>query len=253
MKKWLGCLALPLASLIIWSIMVRSRAYSPLLIPAPTMVGRTLVSLLYPNAIFIGPDFLASLFRVTIGLGLGVSGGLVLGLLGGSSALAGQVISGPVDFVRSIPATALLPLFLLFCGVGDASKIASVVLTVGLIMTVQTMAGIKQMEATRRSVGRTMRLSRWVLFSHILLPDALPAIMSGIRLSLSFALILVVVSEMFIGTDYGLGQRILQAQLLYHTEELYAVIIFTGIFGYLINRGFIWLETRVIHWKGKLS
>ena len=251
MKKIVWRLIVPIAVIVGWHILYSTRWYSPLLLPAPVAVGRALISLFFSGPLFVSRDALATVYRMGIGLLFGVSSGLILGIFMGSWKIADQLASGPVDFLRSIPATALLPLFLLFLGVGDAAKIAPVVLVVALIMTVQTAQGIKQTEPTRLSAARIMGFSRWQIFRRVLFFEVLPAITTGIKISLSFGLILVVVSEMFVGTQYGLGKRILEAQLLYHTDELYAFIIFTGFLGYCINAGFNFFEIRLVHWAGK--
>jgi NitT/TauT family transport system permease protein len=95
---------------------------------------------------------------------------------------------------------------------------------------------------------RSFRATRWKIFTRAVLPESLPQVFTGLRISLSQALVVVIVTEMFMGTKLGLGQRILNANLMYRIPEMYAAIIITGIIGYSINAGFAFFHGKVIHW-----
>jgi len=113
------------------------------------------------------------------------------------------------------------------------------------------MYGVHLGKELRIKAAKTMKVKGFTLFQKIVFPEALPQIFSGMRIAISLSLIIVVVTEMFIGTNFGLGRRIIDAQLVYRISEMYAVIIIAGILGYLINKGFIFGEKKIVHWRGK--
>jgi NitT/TauT family transport system permease protein len=96
-----------------------------------------------------------------------------------------------------------------------------------------------------------MKLSKVHIFIKIIFPEALPYISAGIRLALSFSVVAVIVSEMLVSTKYGLGRKIIDYQLLYESSKMYAVVILTGVLGYIINHFYLILEKNKIHWMGK--
>lgn len=111
--------------------------------------------------------------------------------------------------------------------------------------------GIIHAKKGRIRAARTFGASRWQIFIWVSFFEALPQTMVGMRTALSLSLIVVVVSEMFIGTKFGLGQRIFDAYTKNSIEELYAVILFVGIIGYLFNKIFFAIEGRIVFWAGK--
>lgn len=156
-----------------------------------------------------------------------------------------------VDFFRSIPALALFPLFLLFLGIGDSAKIGVVVFACFFVVLINAMYGVKNANKTRIMASKTMGANNFDIFRKIIFWDALPDIVTGLRISLSMSLLVVIVTEMFLGTEVGLGHRIYDAHLIYRIPEMYASIIIVGLLGYFLNKIFVWVERRSIHWAGK--
>ncbi len=145
----------------------------------------------------------------------------------------------------------MIPLFLIFFGIGDAAKVAAGAFAAILILSLNTMYGVLRGNLTRRLVARTLRLSPARTFVLVILPDALPDIFVGLRLAVSACLVLVVVSEMFVGTTLGMGRRIYDAQLLYKLEDMYTGILVLGVLGYFLNRIIVRLEARLAHWSSQ--
>jgi NitT/TauT family transport system permease protein len=110
---------------------------------------------------------------------------------------------------------------------------------------------VKSANTTRLEVAELMKASTLQKFRTVIFKEALPEVFAGLRISLSLSLVLVVVSEMFIGTRIGLGKKIQDAQVLNHIAEMYGLIFITGMLGYCMNKGFVLFERRVIHWEGK--
>jgi NitT/TauT family transport system permease protein len=104
---------------------------------------------------------------------------------------------------------------------------------------------------TRIMAAQVMGVSRWHVFKDIMLMESLPQTFVGLRTGVSMALVIVIVAEMFIGSETGLGHRIIDAQQLFNIKDMYASILITGAFGYLLNLGFLLIEKRCVHWSGK--
>ena len=250
MKKTLHSIAVVVVLLAFWHAASALHWVNPLFLPTPVEVAETLWTQVFVTGEIL-PDVFATLWRFLSGYAIAVVLGITLGVLMGYSRRIYSMFEFLVDFFRSIPATALFPLFLLFFGIGDEAKIAVVVWSATLIILVNTMYGVRHGSKLRLLVAQTMKTGRWMLFRKVIIPDALPHIFAGLRIALSLGLIVVIVTEMFIGTTVGLGRRIIDAQLVYRVPEMYAAIILTGILGYVLNRLFLWYERKTIHWSGR--
>jgi NitT/TauT family transport system permease protein len=99
-------------------------------------------------------------------------------------------------------------------------------------------------------VARSLKASRWQIFWKVVLPDALPEILIGLRTGISIALIVVLMTEMFLGTTRGLGQMIYNAQIMYDTSTMFVGILTCGLLGYFLNKLLLLVEYRAVHWKG---
>ena len=239
----------PLIILVVWAILSNLKLISPLFLSTPQAVFIEVINLFASGEVL--PDILFTLYRVFLGFIVACLIGIPIGLLMGYSDKIYNSLEFVVEFFRSIPATALFPLFLLFFGIGDQSKIALTAWAAGFVLIINSMYGVHLGKESRIKSAKTMRMSGFTLFQKIIFPEALPQIFSGMRIAISLSLVIVVVTEMFIGTNFGLGHRIIDAQLVYRISEMYATIFITGVLGFLINKGFIFAEKRIVHWKGK--
>ena len=239
----------PLVLLALWSTLAYTGLVNPLFISAPHSVFVKFFGLLFSGDILI--DLANTLYRALAGFALACLAGIPIGLAMGYWRRVYKSLEFIVDFFRSLPATALFPLFMLFFGIGDVTKILLVAFSCALIVMVNTSYGVWGSNKTRLMVARTMGASEAFTFARVVLPEALPHVMTGLRVSISLSLILVVVTEMFAGTKFGLGQRIQDAHLTYRISEMYSAIILTGLLGYLLNKGFVFVESRLVHWAGK--
>ncbi len=151
----------------------------------------------------------------------------------------------------TLPALAIFPLLMFFFGIGNTAKIATTVFSCSLIVVVNSIYGVTNSKKTRQIVATLMEANPREIFLKVILMDALPQVFIGMRTSLSLAVVVIVVTEMFIGTTWGIGHRIFEAQLTYRVPEMYASIIIAGLLGYGLNKGFVVIEKHVIHWSGK--
>lgn len=234
----------------LWQITTMFQWINPLFLPTPLETATTMHSQLIETG-ELWPDMFATLYRTVIAFVLAAIAGICIGLVLGYSKLVHSSMGTAVDFARSIPATALFPLFLLFFGIGDEAKIAVGVWAASLIIMVNTAYGVRHANKVRQMVAKAYKLPQLETFKKLILPEAAPHIAAGLRIALSLTLIVVIVTEMFIGTNVGLGHRIIDAQLVYRVPEMYAAIIMAGILGYLLNHMFQMAERKTIHWSGR--
>lgn len=242
-------LVVPMTILVVWAIFSDLKLISPLFLPTPQSVFFGILRLFASGSIL--PDMVFTLYRTFLGFFIGCLMGIPLGLLMGYSDRIYYSLEFVVEFFRSIPATALFPLFLLLFGIGDTSKIAIAIWSVGLIMMMNSMYGVHMGKELRIKAAKTMKMKNFNLFSKIIFPEALPNIFNGMRLAISYSLVIVIVAEMFIGTNVGLGHRIIESQLVYRISDMYAIILMTGMLGFFIQKGFMYSEMRIVHWNGK--
>ena len=236
----------PAVILALWALVSHVGLVDPLLLPGPEDVARRFIDLVTTRAVLA--DLGWTVTRWACGLCLGVAIGVPVGLLMGASQRVYGALEAVVDYFRSIPVMAMFPLFLVFLGIGDQSKIAIAAWTSMLYMLINTLYGVRHVSETRRMVARVFRATPWQTFAKVVFPEALPHIFVGMRISVSMSLVLVVACEMVMGTTAGLGKRIFDAGLTYNMSEMYASIFLTGAVGYLSNKLFVTLERTVIHW-----
>lgn len=241
-----GALA-PIVLCLLWFLMSVSGLVDTLLVPGPYSVLKAGVRMVGDGAFWGG--MVATLWRMFAGFGLAAVAAIPLGVMLGYMRHAYSYSEFLIDFSRSIPATALYPLFMLSFGIGDKSKIAIVAFACFFVILINSIYGVWNAPKTRVIMARTFRATRFQIFSKIVLYDALPQIFAGLRNALSIALIMAVVAEMFIGTRSGLGFLIINSKLAYDTPTMYAVIIILGAVGYLSSCGLLLIEKKAIHWS----
>ena len=194
-----------------------------------------------------GSDVVPSLIRLFIGyfvaVAVGVGGGIALGL----SPVLRRVSAPIVEFLRAIPAPALLPFALLVLGVGNDSKIFVIAFVCLWPILLNAVDGVSGVDPTLVETGRVYRIPARDRLRHVVLPAAAPQIFAGMRTSLSLALILMVISEM-VASSNGIGYFVLQAQRSFAIPEMWSGIILLGLLGYAFNAVFLMLERRALAW-----
>jgi NitT/TauT family transport system permease protein len=239
----------PLALLLVWYLISTFQWVNPFFLPSPWSVFLELKGLLFSQEVY--PHLGKTLYRMFSGYFLAILLGIPLGIVVGYWEKAYSSLEFLIEFFRGFPATSLFPLFMLAFGIGDAAKIAIVIFSCSLVITINTLYGVRNSSKTRQMVAETMKASKTYIFARVILPDALPYITAGLRTALSLTLIIVVILEMFIGTDKGLGHLIYNAHMTYQIPQMYGTIVITGLIGYGMNKGFIKLEEEIIHWGGR--
>jgi NitT/TauT family transport system permease protein len=194
-------------------------------------------------------DFSATFQKFAFGFLLAILIGIPLGIILGINKQIYKSVEVLLDFFRSIPVTTLFPLFILFYGISSKTIIAMVFIACVFVIILNTSYGVFYTKPSYISYLKSLKATKYQIFTNAILPSSLPFIFIGLRISVSFALIVVIVAEMFIGSNYGLGTRVYESYETYLITDVYSIILFVGIIGYLMNKLFAVLEKRIIHWK----
>jgi ABC-type nitrate/sulfonate/bicarbonate transport system permease component len=245
----LGAALFAAALLLAWQVAAELKFISPVFFPSPS---RTLGELWHQtSAGEIWHPLAATTLRMFYGWVLASLLGVVIGAMVGSSATARDFLNPLLEFMRPLPASAIIPPAILFLGLSN--EMATTVIAFGAIWPVllASVHGFANIEPQLLDVSAALRLSRLQLLVKVAVPGALPDILAGARVSLAIALILAVVTEMQ-ASQPGLGQNILLAQRSYRSPELYAGVVTLGILGFLINHGLMLLERRLLRWRPAL-
>jgi len=222
---------------------------NPALLPSPEATMTRLLQLVVSGDIF--PDVLATFIRMGIAYTLAGAAGIALGLLIGTFRLVYDSFIGVIDFFRSTPVTTLYPVFVLLFGIQHESKIAMTFWACFFVIVLNTAYGALQAGRVRSDMARLYGASRTQVFVWVTFFDSLPQTMIGLRVAISYALIVMILTEMFMGSAAGLGQRVTEAYTTFELAELYAIVLITGTIGLFLNRIFVVAERRIIPWVGQ--
>lgn len=239
----------PLALFIVWDIVVRAGLIRAILLPPPLATLETLVSGLLGGALL--GDFAVTVWRTVQAFLIASLVGVPLGVVLGSNERGYRSIEFLVDFFRSTPSSALIPLFLLIFGVSDINKVAIAAFGAFLIVIFTSAYGVINARKQRVMAAKVMGATRWQIFRDVLIWESLQPIFVGLRSAVSMALVIVIVAEMFIGSDNGLGHRIIDAQQVLNVKTMYAAILAAGVLGYALNVLFLVAERKIVHWSGR--
>lgn len=239
----------PVLLFIVWDLVVRLGFIKPILLPPPSDTVTALI-----NGLAGGPllkDFAVTLWRTFQAFMMAAVIGVPLGVVLGSNEKAYRSVEFLVDFFRSTPSSALIPLFLMIFGVSDINKVAIATFGALLIVVFNSAYGVINARKQRVMAARVMGASRWQIFKDVLIWESLQPSFVGLRSAVSMALVIVIVAEMFIGSDSGLGNRIINSQQVMNVRDMYASILAAGAMGYTLNVLFLMAERRIVHWSGR--
>lgn len=183
----------------------------------------------------------------TIGLAISVSAALVLGTILGLVPFLRRATHTMVEFLRPIPSVAIIPLAVLLAGLSREAALVVVVYAPFWQVLIQVMYGIADVDTVARDTARSFGLGRWHRLRHVVLPTALPYVITGFRLAASIALVLTITAELVIPTP-GIGMQINLYRAAPDAPGLYALVLVTGFLGLLVNVGTRAIERRVLHW-----
>jgi ABC-type nitrate/sulfonate/bicarbonate transport system permease component len=239
----------PLALFVVWDLVVRFGLVKPILLPSPANTLITLIQGFFNGTLLA--DFGVTVLRTIQAFLIAAVVGMPLGIVLGSNEKAYRSVEFLIDFFRSTPSSALIPLFLMVFGVSDINKVAIAAFGAFLIVVFNSAYGVINARKQRVMAARVMGASRWQIFRDVLFWESLQPSFVGLRSAVSMALVIVIVAEMFIGSDSGLGHRIINSQQVMNVRDMYASILSAGALGYVLNIVFLTIERRVVHWSGR--
>lgn len=239
----------PIALFILWDLVVRAGWIKAILLPTPMDTITTLVVGLAGGPLLL--DFAVTVLRTLEAFLIAAIVGVPLGVLLGSNERAYRSVEFLIDFFRSTPSSALIPLFLLIFGVSDINKVAIAAFGALLIVLFNSAYGVMNARKQRVMAAKVMGASRWQIFKDVLIWESLQPTFVGLRSAVSMSLVIVIVAEMFIGSENGLGHRIIDAQQVLNVKSMYAAILAAGVLGYVLNILFLLAERRIVHWSGR--
>ncbi|NRQ34402.1 ABC transporter permease [Nonomuraea sp. NN258] len=250
--KAVARLWLVFAVLVVWELVTRLLQDTDF--PPPTTIVDRMYELWFagpPSRLFLTDDaighILPSLGRMFSGWVLAALVGVVAGVMLGRSRAATDYVDALFEFGRAIPPPLLLPLFVVLFQAGGPTQLATIVFGVIWPVLLNSIDGARAVDRTYTETATVFGLSRAQRLRVVIIPAASPKIFAGLRLSLSLALILMVISELFGGTD-GIGYQLLQAQRGFDTPAVWATIALLGVLGYVVNSLFVLAEHRLLGW-----
>ncbi len=239
----------PVLLLLVWDLSVRFGLVKAILLPPPIDTVLALLSGLAGGPLLT--DFGVTLWRTVQAFLIASAIGVPLGIVLGSNEKAYRSVEFLIDFFRSTPSSALIPLFMMIFGISDINKVAIAAFGAFLIVVFNSAYGVMNARKQRVMAAKVMGATRWHVFKDVLVWESLQPTFVGLRSAVSMALVIVIVAEMFIGADSGLGNRIINAQQVMRVIDMYAAILSAGVMGYALNVLFLISEKKIVHWSGR--
>ncbi|NPB01335.1 MAG: ABC transporter permease [Methanopyri archaeon] len=233
----------PVAVLIAWEVISRTGIISPVLLPPPSKVFAVFVEM--PGQIAVNAA--TSLYRVAVGYSIAAVSGVTLGVLMGAYKDVETALDLLVEIIRPIPPIAWIPMAIVWFGIGDASAFFIIFIGAFFPILLSTRAGVKHVDRIYIEAALNLGADDKALIRHVLLPAALPEILTGLRTGLGVGWMCVVAAEM-IAAKSGLGYMIIEAQRVLATDQVIAGMLTIGVLGLLMDRGFRALEKRLLAW-----
>jgi ABC-type nitrate/sulfonate/bicarbonate transport system permease component len=196
----------------------------------------------------VGSDVVPSLVRMFAGWFIAIAIGVGVGFMLGSSPVLDAIASPVVGFLRSIPASALLPPAIVLFGIGGGTKVAVIAFVCCWPILLNTSDGVRELDSTLLSTARVYGIRGAERFRLVILPAVAPRIFAGMRTSLSIAILLLVTSEMVASTN-GIGYFVFQAQQQFAVDDMWAGVLLLGLLGFTLNLAFGAVERRVLRWN----
>ena len=243
--RYSGWIAL-VAVIGLWQLAGNAGLVNPVFLPTPAAIGRAIYQLAVSGALWHHLSY--SLLRIGTGWILGTLAGVAVGFAIGLSSMARGVGITFISALFPIPKIALLPLLILWMGIGEQPKIVTIALGVFFSTAISVYSGVDAVPRNLIRMAQSFNVPFRTIVIRVIWPGALPSILAGFRITASVALLLVVSAEM-IGAEYGIGAFVLQAGNLMQTDQLLAGVVILSLFGLAVGRLINLLETRLLHWR----
>ncbi|MGW4969319.1 ABC transporter permease [Streptomyces albidoflavus] len=244
--RWVRRTSGPLLLLALWQVLSSTGALPADILAAPGTIAQVAVDLVADGSL---PSAMAvSLQRVAVGLLLGLVVGVGLALVSGLFRVGEDLVDASVQMLRTVPFVGLIPLFIIWFGIGEAPKVAIITMGVMFPLYLNVYAGIRGVDAQLIEAGESLGLSRWGLVRHVVLPGALPGAMTGLRYSLGIAWLALVFAEQ-VNADAGIGYLMVQARDFLRTDVIVVCLIVYAFLGLLADFAVRTLERLLLQWR----
>ena len=241
----------PVAVLLLWQLVSGLGLISSQRLPPPTQVWSTAVSLVTTDSPAYGTlqgALIVSLERAAVGFIVGTVVGLLLAIAAGLSRIGETAVDPLMQMLRTLPLFGLIPLFIVWFGIGEGPKILLIAIGAAIPLYLNAFAGIRNVDAKLGELARVLQLTRRELVAHIVLPGAMPQILTGLRQSLGVAWLALVVAEQ-INVNAGLGFMISQATQFLRSDVIIVALLVYCILGLLTDWLVRILERRALSWR----
>ncbi len=245
-RKIIMALIFPALVVLVWFLATTFGSVPSAILPTLPRVGETFVEMCQSGQ--LQTDLLISLSRVVQGFVIAALLGVTLGSLIGMFRPVREMLLPTITVIRQIPVIAWIPLIILWCGIGELSKVVIIVLAAFFPVLVNTESGMESTPEGYLEVARLYRLSKWKTFTKVYLPHAVPQILVGIRLGLGTSWMAVVAAELIAATS-GIGYRMSEARNLMQSNVVIVCMIVVGLVGVLMDGVIGYLFSRFIPWE----
>lgn len=244
--RWLRRTTGPVLLLALWQLLSATGVLASDVLASPGRIAQVASDLIADGS--LASAMTISLQRVAVGLLLGTLVGTGLALVSGLFRIGEDLVDAPVQMLRTVPFVGLIPLFIIWFGIGEAPKVAIITLGVTFPLYLNVYAGIRGVDAQLIEAGESLGLSRWGLVRHVVLPGALPGALTGLRYSLGIAWLALVFAEQ-VNADSGIGFLMVQARDFLRTDVIVVCLIVYAFLGLLADFIVRSLERLLLQWR----
>jgi len=236
--------------ILFWELIARAGLFNPVLLPPPSAVLLAAKTMLISGQLL--PNIAASLMRVCAGFFLATIIAVPLGIVCGWYEVLFNIVDPIVELFRPIPVLALLPMAILWFGIGESSKIFLITYGSFFPIFVNTIAGVRYVDPVLVQAAESLGATQLQIFRRVILMAAMPDIATGLRLGLGFSFLTIVAAEM-IASQSGLGFLIVDTQLTFQTDRTLVATLMFGILGFAMSALLLAVERRLLSWKKGLG
>ncbi len=234
-------------SILIWQIIAYLKLLNPIYFASPIEIFNEILIMIKDKTIFF--DIIATTNRILYSALISSIIGIPLGILLGYFREIYEYIEELIDFLRSIPPIVIYPLLLIVLGPSDLSRIGVAMFGSTVVLVLVISKGLNQVSELKRKYFKSLGASEIDILKHIILYEALPYVMVGLRTAISITIIVIIVTEMLVGSKYGLGSRVENVQITNNIPDLFTTILIIGLIGILFNKILIEIDKKIIFWK----
>ena len=245
-QRTLASIAAFLVILALWQLVTSTGLMSPIFLPSPARVVRALWDLALSGDLW--RHLSASLVRIGYGWVIGTLCGVAVGLMIGLFTLSRAVGLPLVNALFPIPKIALLPLLILWLGIGEGSKVATIALSVFFPTVIGTFGGVDSVPRNLIRMAQSFNVPLWRIVWQVIVPGALPGILTAFRISIAAALLVLVAAEM-IGAQYGIGAFLILTGNMMQTDRLMAGVVVVSVLGLAMSMIVAAVERRLLRWR----